>query len=348
MATIAELKAVLSLDSAPFKAGASAITGATGGLERSLRGVNAELSSTHRLSMGLDSFFRGNFVNGISQIVGALKGIPSAAREAAMSIGSIGAAFAGGWKLGKWIDKKTGISGAIASDLVSTQLDDDKTGERLRAERRAREAPADAKRAKEAAAKDSAAKIAEKDRLDRPGRLESEATALAEMLAGQKTGLERLEAMWQISDEKINSEYMATTDKAVRGAIMKRWDAAKQIHEKEVAEFKKAEAEKRQVSERRYDEEYAAIQASGEKEVSEIIESGKNRIASLSGRGTKISAMASVGGMMGGERAGIGFADRQMQVAREGLRLQREIAISTRDTAQKLQELIESAKGATG
>jgi hypothetical protein len=301
MAAIAELKALLKIDTSQYKAGVQDATGATHSMAMSLSNTERQLGNTAQVARGLGQIFSGNVSSGIRGIIYGLDLIPGKATIAIAKIGAVIAAAAAGWSAGGWLDKTFNISGRIGEAFGGKAPSGPTEGEPFKQARRAKLAARDIDDA------------TDKSRLER------------------LKGKEKIEAEYFAKLIELNRAMSKTQDRVVLDAYGRQLEAAKQFYAEDLAAFEAAEKEK-------IGKQLAAalkIEKQFKKRQADILEAPFN----ATGRDIKHDQMAAVGGMVGVSRTGTGAADKMLQRMIEDARRQDEIIRLQKEANESLADL---------
>ena len=318
MVAIAQLKALLGIDTSEYRTGMTQADQATHSLAMKLQSTERQLQNTAQVGRGFAAVLSGNIAGGVRQVVDGLDLMAGKAAIAVAKIGAVFAAFGAGWQIGTALDKKLGLSDKLSKPMVTVDLEKGRTAESTagREQRRKDKSLAeieagtekltDARLSKEAKlTKEYGAEVAATEKAMREARTQDEADAYAR----------RLEIIKKFYADDIKAMKDAETIKAQEQVVGAYW--------KEQGRKKAALDAENKVN-ASFDEQRAAVNA---------------REFTGTGRNVRIDAMAAIGGMVGGSRAGVGAADKQLQKMMEDARRQEEIVRLNQEQRDALNDL---------
>lgn len=314
--TAARLIASLTLDTTEYKAGVRSANTATQSLQSTIAGSSKEIKQMTSSGRALQALMRGD-------MFGAVKALTAGFKDMGGAIATAGAALAGfglGWRAGKWLDEKLDLSGKISRAIVKPIEDYDDPYKQQKEDRRGRIRASDI---------DAETKALEEDRLKGVERIAlMRDRKLAEI--DKRKGQERT---WQ-AKEALDRQ----------SAVIRR-RADEDIKAIETAEREKSEAVKKAEADRsrKRDMDWTrsvteTLQRSNE-EKRGAREASVDRQLSMRGEGVRVDSMAQMGGMIGGSRAGVANADRQIRIAAEQANLTKRLVEIATETKTALEEL---------
>ena len=184
---------------------------------------------------------------------------------------------------------------------------------------------------------------------DDPGGDEASRKAVAaamrvnERLRGaMKEGLAKINhdhavALRDLSDARKKAE--ADDNAALSRALDERRQILERKYSADVEAFTSAEREKLTAAEARRAGALANVNARAEDRIAALEQQKKTLTAY--GRGTAVSNIARIGGSVGAHRPGLGAADRQLKLAEERTRINREILDVQRETRDEIRDMTE-------
>jgi len=110
MAAVAELKALLGLDTTAYKTGANDALRSTRALQSGIKDNADQIRRSSAITNGFASILSGNVVQGLNSMAEGFKTTTSAATRYAVALGAVAGAAAAGWQIGKKLDESLGIS----------------------------------------------------------------------------------------------------------------------------------------------------------------------------------------------------------------------------------------------
>lgn len=308
---IAQLKAVLGIDTEQYRTGMTEAEKVTHSFATKVQDAERKLNNTSRIGQGFAQILRGQVASGLNSIVQGLDLVTSKAAMAVAKIGAVFAAFGAGWAVGKALDEKFGISDKLSKQMVQTQLDEDlaRRNREFRAQRKSMNRATDVN--------------AETDDLE-ASRLKGEAK-LTQQYEKEKADILKLQRDAVSKEEKQ--------------AYDRRLDVLRRFYEADVEAFRKAEWEK-EARAQQAAEDYYRTKDEAIAGTNKAFDERKKAIVAAeyraSGRDIRHDALAAVGGLVGGSRASIGAADKMLQKMIEDARRQDEIAKLNKEQAEAL------------
>jgi hypothetical protein len=113
MAAVAELKAILGLDTTAYKTGANDALRSTRALQAGIKDNADQIRRSSSIANGFGAILSGNVAQGLNSIAEGFKTTTGAATKFALALGSVAAAAGAAWMVGKKLDEFFGISDKI-------------------------------------------------------------------------------------------------------------------------------------------------------------------------------------------------------------------------------------------
>jgi len=318
MSAIAQLKALLGIDTSQYKAGMADANQATHSLAVTLSQTEQKLNNTAQVARGVGQALSGNLAGGVRSIIAGLDMVPGKATIAIAKIGAVFAAFGAGWKIGGWLDKTFNISGRIAGAAVQQTEAGDQWGGWKRA-RKIKAETDEMRRQQMTPAERAAAEYADKRKQIQEALNmapnETERAARREQLGVLEDGWKKRQAAEQKkeADEK---------QKKIRDT----WLQGVKAQESRDMAYNKAAYESNDQLRQRTAEIMGAPM-------------------SFRGRDIRRDQMSLAGGSVGISRTGVGLADKQLQQMTEQTKRLQEIEKLQRETNQTLADMKAESMG---
>jgi hypothetical protein len=211
----ARLRASLELDPSRFSSGIDGAVQKTRGFQSQIETAERKLGSMSKVSNGVASLLRGDFANGIRGVTVGLRemtGATDAALGGVVKLGGALAALAIGWKAGKFLDDKLGLSDIIASKF------------------RVRPGSGEAERMRKT-------RVESED----VAGIDAETLAIARRNGGE---LVKLEERFERDRQDIKKRLLTETRNDARAALQAQMQMLEYAYKYDVEAFKRAEAEK--------------------------------------------------------------------------------------------------------
>jgi len=321
MAAIAQLKAILGLDTSQYRTGMTEAEQVNHKFAQSLQSTERRIHNVSQVGRGLGQVLSGNIAGGVNSIVNGLDLVTSKAAMAVAQIGAVFAAFGAGWAGGSALYKAFDLDKNIPKWMGGP-----KKGNEAEWEENAQLREAGRSRRSVTGIDAETEKIRESLLEGREKAEKEHANAVREIRAKSNAALS--------ADEKAAYQRQIEALDAV---------LAKELKAIEDAEKKKADAEKKRIEERqaRYDKSVAKETERTNERISDI----RDREYMVQGRDIRRDQMAAVGGMIGQSREDVGLADKQLQIMKEDAERQKEIVKVQREHLERLAELKDAMSG---
>jgi hypothetical protein len=138
-------------------------------------------------------------------------------------------------------------------------------------------------------------------------------------------GVDKLESDKSKEVQSVEAQIRDARSNDEKDALRERLQAIKTFYDEDIAAMKKAEADKKAAHEKAKQEQIERIKKSGQESITRAQESGAERLSSIRGVGISPDSMARVGGMLGGERPGLAAMDKQAKIAEAQLEIDKKI-----------------------
>lgn len=329
---LAELKAVLGIDSSRFKAGVKDAEGSMSSFARNLKsvqraiGVAFAVAGLWKFKAALDDIKKYQLEKGVKlvsdddlrnlesavSIVEDLKmkltaGFVSGTAKFVQGIKAAAGMLGGGWQ--------GGAQAMEATDIQVSQAEKIKTdSKKALDEQAAKSKPLSEQYAKITKEFQKALDVA---LLLKNLQIQGNDAAIARAEAETKVN--------QIDKERIDlGAKLIEEEKKRQKAIAETQDKAEKRNEKEIQDYNNKLADE-QIAENKRLIKKRAQKEEAQKKIDEITAKGEEEKWKIKGEGQQTDAMARMGGMIGGSRGNLGIADRQLKIAQQTLEIQREI-----------------------
>lgn len=299
MAAIAQLKALLGIDTSEYRAGMKEAEDVTHSFAMKLQDTEKKIANTAQISRGFAAVMSGNVAGGIKQIVSGLDMVTSKAAMAVAELGALAAAAGAGWAVGKKLDKWFGISDSFKYDPERNR-DDFGDSERRFLKSQRKESQREAS---------SIGSIEAEIQKEKDGRLK---------------GLAKMARELEVAEEDISKRIAEAKTEKEKEALGRLLDVKRQHYQNEVAMAKKAEADKLEAARKADADRIASAKKAEQDKIDSLNAQYDKRMADVesrpfraNGSGIRADQIAAVGGFVGIDRSGIAAADKQLQIAIE-------------------------------